>query len=140
MSDKLLSEKCVEYCDIVKKYSTTEYKIREKILEIVKLYNKYAYTIDSYDHDNGNLDVYYTESCYGCRDFGYNYFPVKWLDLDKEELRKVVEADKEEMRKIYEEQKKKEQEQLKQAAEEKDRIEYERLKAKYEKEEIVDGR
>jgi hypothetical protein len=135
MSDKLLSEQCVEYCDIVEKYSETEDKIMRKILEIVKLYNKYAYTIDSYYHNNGNLDVYYTESCCGCSDFGTHYFPVKWLDLDKEDLRKVVEADKEEMRKLYEEQKKKEQEKQQQAAEEEDRIEYERLKAKFEKEE-----
>ena len=67
-------------------------------LEIIKLYNKFAYIIDRYYYDDdGNLDVYYTESFQGYSDFGSQFFPVKWLDLDKEEIKKLVEAEKEEM-------------------------------------------
>lgn len=129
MNNKKLSEQCVEYCNIVEKYSMAEYKIREKILEIVKLYDRHAYIIDRYSHWDDSLEAHYTGSYCGCSDYNDYIFPIKWLDFEKEELRKLVEADKERMRKAYEE-----QEQLEQAAEEKERIEYERLKAKYERE------
>lgn len=133
MNNKKLSEQCVEYCDVVKKYSGIENKIYEKILEITKLFDWHAYTIDLYYLVDDDLKIHYTGSYMGYSDRDNCTFPLKWLDLDKEEIRKLVKADKERMRKVYEEQKKKEQEQLKQAAEEKERIEYERLKAKYER-------
>lgn len=129
----LLSEQCVEYCNIVEKYSMAEYKIREKILEIVKLYDRHAYIIDRYSHWDDSLEAHYTGSYCGCSDYNDYVFPIKWLDREKEELRKLVEADKERMRKAYEEQKKKEREQFQQDVERKEKAEYERLKAKYEK-------
>lgn len=128
-TEKLLSEQCRD----VKKYSETENKIRRKILEIVKLFDYHVCDIDDYFLDNDNLDVYYTGSYCGCRDYGDVFFPVVWLDLEKEEIRKLVEAKKEEWRKAAEQQKKEEQEKEQQEAERKERKEYERLRAKYER-------
>lgn len=133
MDNKKLSEQCVEYCNIVEKYSGIENKIYEKILGITKLFDWHAYTIDLYYLVNDDLKIHYTGSYMGYSDRDNCSFPLKWLDLDKEEIKKLVEERKERLRKEAEEQKKKEREQLQQAAEEKERTEYERLKAKYEK-------
>lgn len=134
MDNKKLSEQCVEYCDIVEKYAETEDKIRSKILDIVQLFDRRAYTLVIYFLINDELQVIYN-GAYCCdsetRDLS---FPVKWLDLDNKKISKLVEAKKEELRKEIEKQKKKEQEQMEQEAERRERQEYERLKAKYGKE------
>lgn len=122
MENKTLSEQCREYCKVLDKYALTEYNLSIKILEIVRFFDWYIYNIEQYRIEGDILKVYYTGIHRG---YSYNdkcFFPVGWLDLDKEEIKKFVEAKKEE-----------EQEQKEQEAERRERQEYERLKAKYDK-------
>jgi hypothetical protein len=78
------------------------------------------------------LEVYYLGSYYNCSDRGSTSIPVKWLDLDESEIKKLIEIEIEERRKQEEIRKQEELERYKKELEEKERQEYERLKAKFE--------
>lgn len=136
MADKLLSQECVDYCNLTKILSEIEDRLNDKIFEIVETYNNYANSIElsSLIVDNKTLKVIYNYS--NCVDEGHDKFvmPIEWLDLDKAEIKELVLTRKKEemerlkeMTRIAEAKRKKETEM-------KERAEYERLKAKFEKE------
>lgn len=144
MDNKLLSEQCVEYCKLIESLSETEEKLENKILDIIQLLDHHAYSIESYsiidEHDL--LEVDYMGSYCGYVEPNSDFIPMKWLDLDIDEIMKILEAQhekerkKEERRKKREkENKKKKMENKKKAAEKKERKQYERLKAKFDKKE-----
>lgn len=136
MSEKLLSQECVDYCNLLESLHETEDKIRNKLLDIIQLYDYHAYLIDSYFmHDDEFLTVNYMASYLGDSDNETYLVPIKWLDLERFEIKKLLEAEEEERRKRAEIRKQEEQERLKKEIEEKERQEYERLKAKFEKRE-----
>lgn len=136
MIDKLLSEKCIEYYNLLERFSETEAEITDKLLKIVKTYDHFAKSIEfcSFDPGNKTLRVVYEYMCCGDCECHECDIPVEWLDLFDSEIKEVVEAKrKEEMRKKEElanEMRKKDAE----IRELRERREYERLKAKYEKE------
>lgn len=134
MSEKLLSTECVEYCKLIESLSETEEKLENKILDIIQLYDHHAYLINSYFiYDDEFLTVNYMASYLGDSDDETAFVRIKWLDLDRSEIKKLIEAEEEERRKRAEIRKQEEQERLKKEAEEKERLEYERLKAKFDK-------
>jgi Zn-finger nucleic acid-binding protein len=133
MDNKLLSQECVDYCNLLENLSTTEDKIRNKLLDIIQLYDHHAYLIDSYFIYNEEfLTVNYMASYLGDSDNETYLVRIKWLDLDRSEIKKLIEAEEEERRKQAEIRKQEELERYKKELEEKERQEYKRLKAKFE--------
>jgi hypothetical protein len=133
MAKKLLSEECVDYCNLLENLSTTEDKIRNKLLDIIQLYDHHAYSIESYFiYDEEFLTVNYMASYLGDSDNETYLVRIKWLDLDRSEIKKLIEAEEEERRKQAEIRKQEELERYKKELEEKERQEYKRLKAKFE--------
>ena len=137
MANKLLSQECIDYCNITKSLSEIEDKLNDKILKIVELYDNYVDSIEHYSlgADNKTLEVVYEYSSHD--DYGRDtvIIPVKWLDSDENEIIKLVEAKIEEEKRLKEEMRKKEEERQKKEDEKKERAEYRMLKAKYGKEE-----
>lgn len=133
MSEKLLSQECVDYCKLIESLHETEEKLENKLLDIIQLYDHHVYLIDSYFIYNEEfLTVNYMASYLGDSDNETCLVPIKWLDLDRSEIKKLIEAEEEERRKQTEIRKQEELERYKKEVEEKERREYERLKAKFE--------
>lgn len=133
MAKKLLSEQCIEYSNFIESFSKTDEKICRKLLEIVKFHDSFARTIEFYSFikENKTIKVLFKYDYLGFIDYSEYVIPIEWLDLKKNEIRKIIEAEQEaeKQRKIEEEKKE---------LEEKERADYERLKAKFEKEENND--
>jgi hypothetical protein len=94
MADKLLSEACVSYCKLLESFSETEGAIRNKLLKIVKIYDSDAVEIIRYtlEECSNTLDVLYQYYCYGEIGRFTVTIPIKWLDLDDNEIIELVEA------------------------------------------------
>lgn len=135
MSEKLLSQECVDYCNITKNLSEIEDKLNDKIYKIVELYDSSVDSIEhfSLDADNKILNVSYSYSSEAETYYDTFDMPIEWLDLNKTEIRKLIKIRKEEELRIIMEFAAKAEERRKKEAEEKERQEYERLKAKFEK-------
>jgi hypothetical protein len=143
MSEKLFSEQFREYCKLIESLSESKEKFEDKILDIIQLYDHHAYSVESYSiiEEDDLLEVNYMGSYCGYVEPNSDFIPMKWLDLEIDEIRKILEAEYEKERKREERRKKREKankkkkmENKKKAAEKKERKEYERLKAKFEKE------
>lgn len=136
MKNKLLSEQCIEYCNITKNLSEIEDKLHDKIYEIVELFDCCVDSIEHYslDADNKILNVSYSYSSEAETYYDTVDMPIEWLDLDKTEIRNLIKIRKEEKLRIMRELAAKAEERRKKEVEMKERAEYERLKAKYEKE------
>jgi hypothetical protein len=143
MSEKLFSEQFREYCKLIESLSESKEKFEDKILDIIQLLDHHAYSVESYSiiEEHDLLEVNYMGSYCGYVEPNSDFIPMKWLDLDIDEIRKILEAEYEKERKREERRKKREKankkkkmENKKKAAEKKERKEYERLKAKFEKE------
>lgn len=98
MANKPLSETCVSYCKLLEGFSNLEDAIRNKLLKIVKIYDSDAVEIIRYtlEECSNTLAVLYRYYCY-C-DFGRFTvtIPIKWLDLDDNEIIEPVKAKLEE--------------------------------------------
>jgi hypothetical protein len=134
MSEKLLSQECVDYCNITKNLSEIEDKLNGKIYVIVELYDTSVDSIEHYslDTDNKILNVNYSYSSEAETYYDTFDMPIEWLDLDNTEIRKLIKIRKEEELRIIKELAAKAEERRKEEVEEKERQEYERLKAKFE--------
>ena len=133
MAEKLFSEQFREYYKLIESLGESKDKFEDKILDIIQLYDHHAYSIESYFIYNEEfLTVNYMASYLGDSDNETYLLRIKWLDLDRSEIKKLIEAEEEERRKREEIRKQEEQERRKKEAEEKERQEYERLKAKFE--------
>ena len=128
MAKKLLSEKCIEYSNFIESFNKTDEKIRSKLLEIVEFHDHFAETIEFYSFikENKTIKVIFKFDYLGFIDYDEYVMPIEWLDKNKAEIRKIIEAEQEAERR-----KKKEEEEKE--LERKERADYERLKAKFEK-------
>lgn len=142
MEEKLLSEQCREYCKLIESLSESKDRFEDKILDIIRLYDHGAYSVESYSviEEHDLLEVNYMGSYRGFCEPNSDFIPMKWLDLELDEIRKIIEAEYEKERKREERRKKREKankkkkrENKKKEKEIKERKEYERLKAKFEK-------
>lgn len=120
---------------LISRYELLQYKI----IEVIELFYDYDINIEEIhieEYSDNDLNVSVTTNNY-CRGEHWNeyydiVFPIAWLFLDDEELKKVIKEKKE-----TEEEARRKQEELneifrKQVKEQKEREEYERLKTKYE--------
>lgn len=93
----------------------------------------YNFSADSIDYDaNGQIEVYGTETCRGCTDYASYEFPIEWLLLPEDELKKAIDRRKEQDKLIAELNKKELAELQARETREKELAELARLKAKYE--------
>lgn len=127
-SKKILSEQFIEYYKLIESLNKTDEKIRLKMLEIVKFHDPFAKTIEFYSFikENKTIKIIFKYNCFNCIDFSEYVIPIEWLDLKKNEIKKIIKAEQEEERR-----KKREEEDK--AIEERERKEYERLKTKFDK-------
>lgn len=126
-SKKILSEQFIEYYKQLESLNKTDEKIRRKLLEIVKFHDHFAKTIEFYSFikENKTIKVIFKYDYLNFIDLDEYVIPIEWLDLKKNEIRKIIEAEQEAERQRKIEEEKKE-------LEERERKEYERLKAKFE--------
>jgi hypothetical protein len=100
-SEKLLSDRCREYCDVIGNSGNLKEKLDKKILEIIKLYDSHAYFIEDFytidQHDLLTIEYLTSRKSWVeemCKDI-----PVKWLDFEIDEVKKIIESQKEEQKK-----------------------------------------
>lgn len=119
-----------ELKNLIDSYGELTKKSEDIAVRYSGAWNFDADTID-YTAD-GYIEVYGTETCYGCTDCASYAFPIEWLLLPEDELKRAIDRRKEQD-KLTEELNKKELAEL-HARETKERelAELARLKAKYE--------
>lgn len=120
--------------DELKSLIDTYNDLAKKSEDIAEYYlGAYNFSADNIEYDaNGQIEVYGTETCYGCTDYASYEFPMEWLLLSEDELERAAE-EKKQQDKLAEEQRKKELAEL-HALETRDRElrMLAELKAKYE--------
>ena len=120
--------------DELKSLIDTYNRLTRKSGDITERYlGGYNFSADSIEYDaNGQIEVYGTETCRGCTDYASYEFPMEWLFLSEDELKRAAE-EKKRQDKLAEERRQKELAELRaQRIRERELQTLAELKAKYE--------